>query len=119
MPPIYMVQLIKWLEDYCLTFIDYVTDTRMQQGIITLCKITGRKISKELRPLIVSIAETDKKDNSFEDDGVLYTNSLIDVFKFVNDSINIYYTSGCSKELVWMFCVLANTSFKTYINTLK
>lgn len=97
MPPIYMVQLIKWLEEYCYTFMDYVTDNRMQLGISTLCKIAGRKISRELRPLIVSIAETDKHDNFFEEDGVYFTNSIIDVFKFVNDSINIYFSKGCSK----------------------
>jgi hypothetical protein len=41
-----MVQLIDWLEDYSLVFIDYVNDTRFQQGITTLCRIAGRKVSK-------------------------------------------------------------------------
>ena len=56
MPPIYIVQLLNWLEDYCFSFSEYVSDNRLNQGINTLVKIAGRRISKELRPLIVSIA---------------------------------------------------------------
>lgn len=46
MPPIDMVEIVKWLEDYCSTFINYISDTQMQQGIVTLCKIIGRRVSK-------------------------------------------------------------------------
>ena len=41
------------------------------------------------------------------------------MFKFVNDSISIYYTKECSPTMMWMFLILANTSFKAYIHTLK
>ena len=41
-----MVQLVLWLEDYSFDFADYINDTRMEQGISTLCRITGRKVTK-------------------------------------------------------------------------
>ena len=65
-------------------------DTRFIGGVRALLKIFGRRVWNSLKPMVVAVVQNDKADNFFEEDGVVYSNSIVDLFKLINDSFHMY-----------------------------
>lgn len=97
-----MVQLLRWIDQYCIKFSEEVQDSRFAGGLRAMLRIFGRRVWNSLKPMVVAVAQNDKADNFFEEDGILYSHSIVDLFKLINDGFHIYHQEYSSKSLARM-----------------
>lgn len=114
-----MVQLLKWIDQYSIKFQEEVQDSRFKGGIRALLKIFGRRVWNSLKPMMVAVVQNDRTDNYFEEEGVIYSNGIIDLFKLLNDSFKIYTQEYSSKAMARMLGHVARRGIELYLKILQ
>jgi hypothetical protein len=67
----------------------------------------------------MAVAQNDKADNFFEEEGKLYSNSTVDLFKLLNDSFIVYSSQHSSKAVVRMLGHVARLCIELYLKILQ
>lgn len=68
--------------------------------------------------MIVSVARNDKKDNYFTEEDILHSNSIVDLFKLLNDSFTIYYAEYPTRQSARMLTLIVKLCLNLYNQSL-
>lgn len=114
-----LVQLVHLIDGYREKFKEEIEDLRFEKGIKTLLKIFGRRTLNSLRGIVSAIALADKVDNFFEEDGMVFSHSIVDVFKCLKDSFNIYFGEYSCKAITRVLAFITGNALAIYLRTIR
>lgn len=113
-----ILNFASWLNDYSEKMKKYITDDRLYSAIRVLVSIYIERTSVGMRELIQGIIDFERNSPSYEtsDQNLLVTSTPIDIFKIINEGLDLGYFVCKLKDMAISLAVQAKNLMSYYIN---